>query len=135
MFGYAYPQFDPIYNPSSGIPPGGIQVNLPSMSTTPLPWPKNTPTTTLDKSLTALLSGLALLTRQGQIPTAAQPQQAIDYAQIAALTGNRSMGDYDGGENTGAKVENWFKNNTGVALLGAAFLAFYLLPSPRKSSR
>lgn len=134
MFGYG-PDFEILPNPNGNIPVGGIPVNFPTMSVTPLPYPKSTGTTSLDKYITGGLSALALLTHQSSIPTA-NNQQAIDYQQIAALTALQAQqGIYNnGGGNTGAKVENWVKNNTGVTLIVLGAIAFYLLPSPRKST-
>lgn len=121
------------YPGNMGIPVTGIPINLPSMSTTPLPYPKSTATTSVDKYLTALLSGIALLTRQGSIPTAAQPQPQYIYQPTydpnAVASDNRSG-------NTLGKVEAWVKNNTGVTmLLAGGALLYFMQPSKPQSRR
>lgn len=106
-------------------------LNIPTMSTTPLIYPKNTPTTTLDKSITAGLSALALLLNRGSIPTAQQQQQGIDPLTLQLLANQQAGGVYSGGgSNTLGRVEAWVKNNTGVtAIIAGAAVLYFMQPS------
>lgn len=126
----------PVGTRPSGSSEGGIYTsNIPTISATPLPFPKSTPTTTLDKILASSLSALALLKNAGSIPTAQQQQYGYGYSAetLAALQARNLYPSSDG--TASGKVELWLKNNTGVALIVGGFVLFYLLPSPRRSSR
>lgn len=108
-------------------------VNIPTMSTTPMVYPKNTPTTTLDKSIAAALSAIALLTRQGSIPTV-QNQQGYGYTDplvLQALANQQiGAGGYGGNNGVVEKGLAWVKNNSGVAAIGAgAIFLYFLQPS------
>lgn len=107
--------------------------NLPTMSTTPLPWPKQTNTTSLDKWLTTGLSAIALLTRQDKIPTAQTTDTVnADLYRLAALRALED--DNDTGTTLSGKVETWIGNNKGVTAIGlGAVLLYFMQPSkPRK---
>lgn len=89
-------------------------------------------TNKLDKVLNTILSGFAIAKGAKQIPTtlpAGEDYSGIynNPAYLAALSQNRQS---DG--TASGKVENWLKNNTGVALMAAAGIALFLMKSPRR---
>lgn len=88
--------------------------------------------TTLDKTLNAILSGLALVKGANQIPTtlpASGGSYSIDPYQQALM--NQSYQQQDG--TAAGKVENWVKQNTGVVLIGGAiFVALMMKPPTRR---
>lgn len=95
--------------------------------------------TTLDKILSATLSGLALVTQQPFVPTTAHPISAITPAQNVAfdLQTQLQLAQLQNASNTsgaGAKfgdsLENFFTNNTGLILI--AVIALVLFQSGRK---
>lgn len=96
-------------------------------------YPKSTATTTLDKILATALSTVALLTRQGSIPTAQQPYINPYAVNPYAAAYNREIPA--GGGNTLGKLENWIKTHTLETALIAGAIVFYLLPSPRQTAR
>lgn len=102
-----------IYNPNVTVTPQGVQVN----------------TTPLDKILNSTLSFLALLKGAKGIPTTTSvypPQPVYNPTPLGQLPYNNSGGNTLGG------VEQWLKNNTGVALMaGAAIVLFYMKPPSR----
>lgn len=143
---------DPNYSPAGTSYPSGGGGSLPSnwevFNTIPaLPtiqpnqgavvYPKSTPTTTLDKILATALSTMALLTRQGSIPTA-QQQYGGGYYNPYALNpygAEIPAQSYAGSQNTLGGFENWVKTHTFETALIAGALIFWFLPSPRQGSR
>lgn len=82
--------------------------------------------TVLDKTLNAILSGLALLKGANKIPTTLDVTDGYSSGRnysAAELEYLRLQGG-GGGANTAGRIEAWVKNNTGatviIALVGAA---------------
>lgn len=83
--------------------------------------------TVLDKTLNAVLAGLALLKGANKIPTTLDANDGYGGGRnysAAELEYLRLQGAGGGGGNTAGKIEAWIKNNTGatviIALVGAA---------------
>ena len=121
----------PVRNPTYG----GTYPTFPTVQANQgaLVYPKSTPVTTLDKILASTLSGLALLTRQGSVPTAQQQYVQYPYGYSPMYTEypagyNRTAS----GSNALGSVEDWIKNNTLLAVAIGAMIVFYILPSPRQ---
>lgn len=101
-----------------------------------LVYPKSTGTTSLDKILATSLSALALLTRQGAIPTTQQQQYGYNpYTAGYNPYEVPAQGYVPQSGNTLGDLENWVKNHTLATAVIAGAVLFYLLPSPRQSSR
>jgi hypothetical protein len=83
--------------------------------------------TVLDKTLNAVLAGLALLKGANKIPTTLDPSDGYGGGRnysAAELAYLQSQSVDGGGGNTAGRVEAWIKNHTGatvvIALVGAA---------------
>lgn len=123
----------PSYNPNSG---GGYN----SSNNTRIPQvifdPSGGVTAYPDKLSTimnGILSGLALVKGATQVPTTVSGQsQGIDANTLLALQLQQQGGVGSSGTALG-KVENWLKNNTGVALMGAAAILLFYMRPPSKT--
>lgn len=88
--------------------------------------------TVLDKTLNAILSGLALLKGANKIPTTLDVtdgysnNRSYSAAELAYLQQQQYGG---GGGTVLGKAENWIKNNTGTAaIIGLVVAAVFLPP-------
>lgn len=85
--------------------------------------------TVLDKTLNAVLAGLALLKGANKIPTTLDVNNGYDtrgYTQ-ADLYALQNQSAYRSDGTTLGKVENYVKNNTGVVAIGALIVAALFL--------
>jgi hypothetical protein len=121
----------PSYNPVFTNPVG--QQTIPNVTATGAGVQINN--TTLDKTLNAILSGLALVKGANQIPTTLPANgggYAVDpYQQAAYLQAMQGTGVAQDGTAAG-KVENWVKQNTGVVLIGGAIVVALMMKPPTR---
>lgn len=113
----------PTYNPNSSTT-GGVIPNVIATANG-----MQVQSTTLDKILGSVLSGMAIIKNAAYVPTTIQPQTEPTIVYQQPMGGGGL-----GGDGTAAgKVENWLKNNTGVALMGAGALVLSLMKPPSRS--
>ena len=131
VFGSQQPT-TPTYNPIFTNPIGSGQgQTIPNVTATGAGVQINN--TTLDKTLNAILSGLALVKGANQIPTTLPANgggYAVDPYQQAAYLQAMQGGQQDG--TAAGKVENWVKQNTGVVLIGGAIVVALMMKPPTR---
>lgn len=96
----------------------------------------NSGQTTFDKVLATILAGAAIIKNRPYIPTTQHPvsenagMSAEYYAALMAANQRNLAVDT---ESTGANIENFIKNNTGLLLaLGGAFVLLQMRPVGRR---
>jgi len=114
-----------VYNPTPTNPTGGLMTNSGVLVGD---------NGKLNTILNSILASFAIFKGATHIPTQLPVEsggsQAIDPQMLAYLAAQQNL--LGGGGNTGAQIENFIKNNTGVILIGGVILVAFMMKPPTR---